>query len=315
MSTEFADQQNIDLFALMKGIWQRRVLIAASFAGFVVLAIIYLHGATYVYTAQLLVTPTQTSLSRNLGGGLGALSGLASLSGIDMNLGGGAPDFQLYIESLHSHDVASRLLNDKDLMKVVFRGEIDPSTGKWVQPPNRFVAIKNIIKRVLGIPIYPWQPPDATSLQEYLKAAIRIRQDPKTPVVIVETRHVDPQFAIRFLQAVNKTADARLRENALSRADQYIAYLTDQLSKVSVTEHRLALANALSEQEKTRMMSNSTTPFAAEPFGQPFVSRRPTQPTPVLLLLSSGVAGIFVGTLIALLLSIHELAKRRPAVS
>src|SRR5690606_16351275 len=86
----------------------------------------------------------------------------------------------------------------------------------------------------------------------------------------------------------------------LKRSSGNIAYLTEQLSKATVAEYREAIAQALSEQEKIRMASSSTAPFAAEPFGSAAASPRPTSPQPLLVLIVSIVGGGILGSLLVL---------------
>ena len=93
-------------------------------------------------------------------------------------------------------------------------------------------------------------------------------------------------FDIRRARAENP----RMRERDLSA----------QLGKVTIAEHREALAQTLSEQEKQRMAASSSAPYAAEPFGNATASPRPTSPRPILVLAASLMAGLLLGTLAAL---------------
>jgi uncharacterized protein involved in exopolysaccharide biosynthesis len=134
-------------------------------------------------------------------------------------------------------------------------------------------------------------------MQDYLQTVIKIRQNPKSPVVTIHVDHRDPEFAKRLLNRVHTETDGKLRAMALARSQEYIRYLSQQLETVTVTEHRLAIAQALSEQEKMRMMTSADIPFAAEPFGEPAASFRPTRPQPIIML----AASIFAGGFFALL--------------
>jgi uncharacterized protein involved in exopolysaccharide biosynthesis len=95
-----------------------------------------------------------------------------------------------------------------------------------------------------------------------------------------------------------------LRERAIKRTTDYIAYLSSTLSKVTVAEHRLALAQALSEQEKAAMVARSGASFAADILEAPWVASYPIFPrafqtlalwTFVGSLLGSGLALLFWG--------------------
>lgn len=305
-----SSQDEIDLLLLGRDVLRRWRLISVISAVFVLLALMYLRTANFTYTVQLGVTPAQNSAGEGLAGQLGGLSSLASVVGVDLGGARGTSPFQLYIASLKSRQVAADLSQSPELMSAIFADEWDKTAGQWKQPQSRLTPLKNAIKAILGIPAYPWQPPDAARLQEYVEAAVDIEQNPKTPVVTIRIDHRDPQFAIEFLAALHHAADERLRKNALDRTGQYIDYLSAKLETVQVAEHRSALAEALSEQEKTRMMTSAAAPFAAEPFGAPTASARPTRPKPFRVFLGSVLAGGFIGVIAAMLLSIRSARRR-----
>ena len=62
-------------------------------------------------------------------------------------------------------------------------------------------------------------------------------------------------------------------------------------------EHRQVLSAALLKQENTRMMASSNLPFAAEPFGAPYQSIKPTNPNPFLVIPGVIFFSFFIGTL------------------
>jgi len=69
---------------------------------------------------------------------------------------------------------------------------------------------------------------------------------------------------------------------------------------VTLAEHRVALAAALSEQEKTRMLAQSSAPFAAEPPSTASTLLRPTSPRPLVFLIVAVVLEFGLGILAAL---------------
>ena len=98
------------------------------------------------------------------------------------------------------------------------------------------------------------------------------------------------------------TADAMLRERAIKRTTDYIAYLSSTLAKVTVAEHRMALVQALSEQEKAAMVAKSGAPFAAEVLEEPWAGSYPSVPQVFQTLTRWAFIGTLVGCLLALLL-------------
>jgi uncharacterized protein involved in exopolysaccharide biosynthesis len=297
-----AGEAEIDFVDLLNSIWRRRLLIATLTAVGVIGSLIYLRMATFTYEAELQVTAAQSTGTEGFSGALGGLQGLASIAGLSLPTGQDTSQFQLYLAGLTSRDVANVLARDNALMPTVFRSEWDPTRRTWKSPGAS--PVRNFIKSALGMPLYPWRAPDGARLQEYIEAAVKIEQNPKSPVVKIHMDHPDPVFATRFLAKLHRATDERLRAKALARANEYIGYLSAKLTAVTVAEHRLAIAQALSEQEKVRMMTSATTPFAAEPFGDATASLRATKPVPVLVLVSGLIGGLVLGLLAAVLLNL-----------
>jgi uncharacterized protein involved in exopolysaccharide biosynthesis len=273
---------------------KNKLTIAIFAAISVALSVVYLNVATYYYTASMNVTPAQSSSNVSK---LGGLAGIASIAGLSLPQDSSAMSFILYTEGLRSRVAADALARDPLIMQTVFKNEWSAQQNRFVEPHGLLTPVIGFVKTVLGIPAYPWKTPDATRLQAYLQSKITIIQNPKSPVVTVLYRHESPNFAEYLLTRLNGVVDAELRNRSLDRSSQSIAYLTQQLARVTLLEHREAVANALIEQEKQRMFASSSLPFAAEPFGGIVVSLRPTSPQPIVVLIAAGIGGILAGTI------------------
>ncbi|WBX84775.1 Wzz/FepE/Etk N-terminal domain-containing protein [Sphingosinicella microcystinivorans] len=287
----------IDLVELAKTLWAGRKTIAICLLVPILAILTYLHVATYKYEAVLAVTPTQSE-TNGLTTKMGNLGGLASLAGISMPQDSSALAFSLYLEGVYSRSLASALSKHEDLMRVIFKDEWNEGAKRWEKPSGIASGVVKFIKAGMGVPDTTWQPPDGARLQEYLKRELSVSQDPKSPLAILSFKHKDPDFAVHLLNAMNTEMDALLRAKALARANGNIAYLSEQLGKVTITEHREAIARSLSEQEKIRMSASSSAPYAAEPFGTAAASLKPVTPKPVLSLFLGIVLGLVGGSIL-----------------
>jgi len=289
-SEPLANDAEIDLLDLIAAIRARKWTVAAVTAAAVLLAIIYLHTATYKYTATLKLTPTQEDQSLS-----GSLGNLASLAGVSLPKSAPVSHFALYLEGVHSRQVAEKLTENPTIMRTLFASQWHDQTGQWEEPASMLRPLKNAIKSVLGFPIFNWQAPSAADVEQYLKQNVVVIEDQEKSIATITFDHPDPVFAVMFLTHVHDAADQILRQRTLVRSTQYIDYLQKKLSTVMVTEHRAALAQALSEQEKLRMMASSSVPFAAEPFGPVTASSRPTTPQPAFVLVLALLVGGLLG--------------------
>ena len=307
-SQAHASRSDVDIAEILRLLWVKKFLIITVIVACLLTASLYLHSATYQYTAQLKLTPTESSAGSGLTSRLGALGGLASVAGINLNSGEALSPFQLYVESISSLEVAQELLTDQTIVTTLFKDEWNSNTSSWQDPSGSLKAVVNVIKAMIGAPIYPWRAPDAQRLQEYIEANVVIEENSKKAIVTISYQHPDPKFATHLLSAIDTATDRVLRQKTLVRAHEYIAFLTEKLTSTSIAEHRMDIAEALSDQEKLVIYASSSSPFAAQPFGKASSSARATKPRPVLVLALAISFGIFAGSIMALII---EGTKRR----
>jgi LPS O-antigen subunit length determinant protein (WzzB/FepE family) len=266
------------------------------------IAINYLQSATYIYSAQMQITPPQNSDSSSSNRLGGALGGLASLAGVSLPTGQSGSQFQLFVESLTSRDLTDALAQNDTIMKTIFADQWDEATQTWHEPAHDdWYLWKQKARPYLGLrPLPPWHKPDGGSLQVVLGKNLQVQQDALKPYMVkVVFYNPSPKFGVDFLNAMSAKADDLLREKALLRSKEYIAYLSNQLKTVTIAEHREAISQALSEQEKFAMVASSGAPFAADIFERPWASTLPTEPNATRVLSLAIFLGGAVGGFIA----------------
>jgi uncharacterized protein involved in exopolysaccharide biosynthesis len=282
--------------------------VASAFA----VAIGYLHAAEYKYTAELKVTPVYQAQQVSSG-----LSGLASLTGINLPGDKTITPIALYTEALKSRDVADNVLRNNHLMQHIFANEWDAAAGRWRQPEGIGITLIANIRAALGIHGERWTPPGGADLQRYVEKNVTVFVSPRTNITSVTVNDVDPEAARQILLALHSAADQHLRSRSLARSTQYIAYLERKLVAVTNAEYREALVDVLSQQERLRMMASSSTPYSAEPLGEITSSHRPTTPDPVVILGVALILGATAGTLLSFAVAAKSARKseattRRP---
>lgn len=297
---------NWNLFNALGIVWANwKLMVSFSLIGLAA-AVIYLNFATYTYSVSFRVTPTEPDAG-NLKGKFG---GLAAVAGISLGGDRAIQPFEIYVESFYSPEVAAQLTTNKALMRGVFPDEWDNRSHYWAEPRSPIRSVAKFVKSILGIPVYPWEKPDAARLQEFIKKEVILVRDPKKFVTTFSIDHQDPKFAVSLLTNLHEAVDSMIRERSLRRANKYIEYLTLQLTTVTLAEHREALATTLGEQERIRMMSSSDLPYAADPLGAPIVSLHPTKPKPLIFLVLSILAGSFAGMIFIVTRHIYRWRAR-----
>ena len=286
-----------ELFARLTRRWYV-VLIALLVA--IAIAIIYLNIVTYRYTATMKIAPTQAGQQNGLGSKLGRLNSLASVAGVNLSTGSGSIDFDLYVEGVQSRDVADLLVRDGELMHRLYFREWDASHRLWRAPSGGLAGAAHGLKSSLGLPDYPYRPPDGARLLLLLQKDIIVDRSLRTPIVTVTYDNESPETAVLLLRRVDATVDGLLRHRALVRSNEAIAFLQNNLRTVQLAEQRTAIADLLASQMQIRMSATSSQPFAAEVFEQPAASFRPTSPLLVRTLALAVLGGLIAGITLAL---------------
>lgn len=287
------------LLSILRRDWMVILLFAAI--GFYV-GVLMLRGAIYSYPVQMQVTSVATNATDNAPNA--TLSAVGSLVGLQggMPSSPGALQFRLFQDSLFTRDMADRIAKNQDIMIKVFPGQWDPVRKAWFEPPSSDLHKEILQLRAwLGLaPSFPWHPPGGLELLGFMKDTIQVEADPRRPYLLtIVMTYPDTQFAVQFLNLLRQTADDYLRQRSLARAKENIAYLSNELSHVTVAEHRAALTATMSEQEKFAMSASSNAPFSAEIFERPWASTLPSSPSPRQVFAIAVILGGLVGALVA----------------
>jgi uncharacterized protein involved in exopolysaccharide biosynthesis len=290
------ETQQIALKDLLRALWRERLkILGAVFSAFV-LGVVYLALATPKYTASVAVGSVEAQNSLDLGGALGQLS---SLSGLGPGSVGSDQKFEIFIDILASNSVASRLADDTDLMQRIFKDEWDDDSRQWRPAQGLVATILRLPDRIFGLP--NWSAPSASRLADYLRDEVAVSEFGNSGLREIAFTHADPEFALQLLGRLYAAADENLREDALERSRQYIAYLERRLRSVAVAEHRAALGALLGDEERKRMLIEADVPFAARIVSPVRVSELPTQPKVVGTLILAMLVGLFFGVALAFL--------------
>jgi len=235
------------------------------------------------YRAAMVVAPTETLID----------DGAAAAPGGPPEPMAG-PAFPRFLQLLTSVEVARRLAGEEWVLAALFPDRWDATRGGW-RPPARF---GQWLKGALLGRSTRW-PPGPEDLAERLADRLRIHPVGSTDMRRLALRHRDRDVAVALLDALHRTADAVLREQAASRAEAYIAYLDRQLARTTLAEHRSGIALLLGRQERARMLIAVDLPYAAEPVEAANAPPRPGWPDPVLMLPLAALAGAALGLMAA----------------
>ncbi len=300
--------QEFDPFEFLSEIWIKKhfiiicSLISIFFGG------VYLNFTTFKHVVIMKVTPTLNNSSNNTS--TSRLDGIASqLIGIDSE--SEPTNFKFYKSLISSRIVADKISNNIDILKVIFPGEWNEKNKSWIIPENTFSTnIKNLLKGILGVPVYKHKIPNTDRVQEYLSRNIFISKSGNDMITNIQMISNETKRSIFILKSVHHFSDEVIRKRSLNQTNAYIDFLNESLSDTTNKDQRASIISTLSSQYKIKMLADSNLPFAAELFGSPFASAYYVEPKPKVVLVSFLVLGIFIGVLVIFIRFIITLRRR-----
>ncbi len=276
----------------------RKWFVLGCLGVFFLIGLVMLARTPRSYTVELRVTPLISDQSRLTG----RLSSLANLAGLTLPQDNNAMSFELYMQTLTSRKTADALAAKPGFLQKMFPGEWDAANHRWVQRRGRMAGMRDFVKSLLGMRTAAWRPPDGARVEGFLDNAIHVTRTPYTPVVTITGDFGDPEWGKYFFSILHATVDDALRQKKLARSTRYMNYLEAKLAATTVSDYREALINALSDQEKDRMMASAGLSYAAEPVEPPVASSSPTQPQASRIILKWVIYGGVLGVGWALLM-------------
>lgn len=271
-----------------------RVLVAGAFAG-VALAISALWAVPPEHTAVMIVGPTARVGSAAMGARIPVMAGRESaLGAAEPGPGDEAlSDYARYLELFGSGPVAERLAGDPALPRALFPDRWDAAEERWRSPAGALATLKRLLLAAVGR--RDWVEPDSERVARALRERLVIDTVRTGPMRRIALRHQDRATALDLLRRIATATDAHLRAEAARRSAAQIAHVKARLSGVTVTEHRRALSDLLSDQERVAMMIEVDLPFAADPIQSPTASALPDWPNPAAVVPLSGLIGLLAG--------------------
>lgn len=242
------------------------------------------------YQGELQVIPASTGMTTS-GGGLGNVLSSSGLSGL-LGGGNGGNDamFNVYIESWTAPWFAQELLNNRGLSRRIFYRKWSAETNDW---KVRHAGIGTWIKGAFGARYHARSgAPDVEEMIDYLTQNLKIQHNRQEVMTFVTLQDRDPQLVRDILTYGHQQITNHLRQVYQQRAKENVAYLLNELQRVTVAEYRASLTAELAQQEKIGMMAYANQQFVSQSFGV-YVADAPVFPRLGLILMGSFLLSVF----------------------
>lgn len=249
------------------------------------------------YTAVMVIGPTARVGAAAMGARLPVLIGRESAAAASEPGPGDEilSDFARYLQLFTSIPVAERMMADPLLLRGLFPDRWDGEVEAWRPAPGPMASAKRMFLALVGRS--DWVEPDAERVASALQDRLTVDMVGSGPMRRLRLRHADRAMALRILSAAAQATDAHLRAEASRRSAAQIAHARARLAGITVAEHRQALANLLSEQERIAMMIEVDLPLAADAIEPPAAAQRPDWPNPLRVVPMAALVGLMAGAI------------------
>lgn len=276
----------INLLDLWHVLWQRKWIILAVTAIIGLGSVAYALAQTHWYRSEVLLAPADERSTPSLGGQIGGLVALAGVS-----VGGGSSAEALAV--LNSREFARALIEEHDLLPVLFSQHWDAERGEWLLDDRD-----------------EW-PDFRDGVRYFHKHILKVQEDRTTGLVTVAVEWTDPVLAAEWAASIVRRLNDRMRERALREAETNVAYLQAELAKTSVVTLQQSIGRLLETELQKLMLARGNEEFAFKVVDPAEVPKSPSRPRRALI----AVLGTILGGILAVSGVLISNALRKSSLS
>jgi uncharacterized protein involved in exopolysaccharide biosynthesis len=285
----YPEADEVDLLESVRAVYARRWPIVGFVGLCCAVAAVVALLLPPVYRATAVIAPVDEESRGGLSGLVGQFGGLAPLAGVSL----GAPDnTRQQIAILTSRAFTAKLVEENDLMPVLFAELWDPAAKRWTVPDDEM--------------------PDMWDAYRAFQGIREVDEDPKTGLVTVSIEWGDPEVAATWVRLHIDTLNRYLQAEAVREAEKSIAYLMDQVDKTSNVEMRQTLFNLVESQTKKAMLARVREDFAFKVIDPPVAPDRRARPRRTLIVVMTFLASGLLAVMGALVAEYVARGRRRP---
>jgi capsule polysaccharide export protein KpsE/RkpR len=291
---------DIDLKEFLSKAWETKKIFAVIMLSFGLISIIYSTNLPNLYTSESLVTIVSKDYqsSSSSGGMTSDFSGLASVAGLNIGMGGGDGRSALAIATIQSRDFLKHLIEfegilpalmasqefNHDSQEIIFDdAKYDHKNNKWIEGKPSYLEVHRVYRRMLSINL-----------------------DRKSGFIDMKIEHLSPVFSKIFLELIIQEANNIVRKNELQESKLSLEYLNEMLLTTKQIDTKLAITQLIEGQLKTQMLANVRADYLLSPIDEAFLPLYKSNPARLRILvmwLLSGLAIYFLGLLVKLMIS------------
>lgn len=277
MSTN--DNGEVDLVALVRALWDLKLVIVLVAALCVAAALYMALTSTHIFRADVVVSRvTDTSMSR-AASFANQFGSLGRLAGINVGQSGPGTEAQAILES--------RRLTEEFIERF---GVLEKMGA--VEELSKWQAVKNFRELYLSV-----------------------TENELDGITTVSIEWTDGATAAEWANGYVALANELVRQRALTQAESNIEYLNQQVDETNVVELQRVIYNLLETEIQTLMLANAREEYAFTVVDPAVAPERRVRPRRALMVVSGGAVGVFLGFLVAILINFVRQVRSASPVS
>ena len=300
-------KNEIELFEIVKVLWNAKLILACVTLSFSVLAAIYSKSLPDIYYSEAILADNQQEASSGLSGLQGQLGGLASLAGISFG-GGNQSKTKLALEVLKSRQFTNEFIKEHNLLPHLF------ALKSWDKSSERLIFDDDVFDfetkkwntdQIVGNKPFP-------SMQEAYKRFsehVLVTLDSETGFIKLGITHLSPHSAKMWVEWLVKDLNQKIRERDITEAEESIVFLEKQLEKTQVADIKAMLFRLIEEQTKKIMIAKVREEYVFKTIDAPIAPEDKLKPKRFLIVIIGTILGFCFGSIGLIILRLSGISK------
>lgn len=310
--------QEISLPDLLAAVMRRKRVVLIFTACTFFLALLYAMFATPRYSAEIVVQPQTTQSGGALAQLAGQLGSVSSMMGLD--LGHATEVENNYLATLTSHDLELKFISQYDVAPLLFPDRWDAQSRSWrpLHPgalSRLSLWISHTLARMSGDK--GWRPPSNAptrwQLLNVFQRILEVKKKDSAGVVIVTIKYPDPKIAAAWANEYVALANGVIRARVVSETQVALAYLSQVAEKTAVTEVKNSTYLLIQRHLEEQIEAKSRPDYAFQVLDPAIAPGSPAPPGRKMVLIGAIVAGLLLGSMLAVFQEFFFAPRRRAA--
>ena len=243
-----------------------------------------------IYRSEVLLAPSADPERGNTGGGgLGQLTGLANLAGVNIGSGTTVSSKDRALAIMRSRFFIKDFFDNHDLVVPFMGSKPGESTGSVEIDPELYDEVNQEWVRENLAP--GESIPSDEEVYERFSELLQFDEDIQSGLITVSIEWYDPNQIKNWLDWLIDDLNSYLRADALLESQRAVDYLTDQLQKTSLVEMRSIFVNLIETQTQKVMLADIREDYSFEILDPAFVSENQFSPSRMIIVIVATVTG------------------------